>query len=64
METRNAQRYEKLRYWMSSNVKEGWDEVEKLGAIAAYLSLEDFDKYLDSLPECNFGLCEIKESNQ
>lgn len=61
MNDEDAQRYAKLRYWMSSNVKEGWDEVEKLGAIACYLSLDDFDKYLDSLPECNFGLCEIIE---
>lgn len=57
---KNAQRYQKLRHWMSSNVKEGWSEVELLGALAAYMSYSDFDQYLDSLPVCNFGLCEVR----
>lgn len=52
-----AARYRKLRRWMSSNVREGWQEVENLGAVAAWMSWEDFDNYLDSLPECTFGLC-------
>lgn len=54
----DAERYRKLRSWMSSNVKEGWQEVERLGAIAAYVNWDEFDKYLDELPECNVGLCE------
>lgn len=54
---KNADRYEKLRKWMSSNVQEGWNEVERLGAIAAYVCWDEFDAYLDSLPECNVGLC-------
>ena len=57
----NASRYEKLRNWMSSNVNEGWREVKNLGAIAAYQSWDDFDKYLDDLPECNLGLCQKVE---
>lgn len=59
----NEARYEKLRSYMSSNVKEGWVRVEELGAIAAYLSWNDFDQYLDSLPECNVGLCEKANEN-
>lgn len=55
----DAERYRKLRRWMSSNVKEGWNEVVQLGAIAAYLSWDDFDAQLDSLPDCNVGLCEV-----
>lgn len=54
---RDAARYRKLRRWMSSNVPEGWDEVEKLGAIACYMGWPDFDAALDTLPECNVGLC-------
>lgn len=59
----NEARYEKLRRYMSSNVKDGWGKVENLGAIAAYLSWDDFDQYLDSLPECNVGLCEKSNEN-
>lgn len=55
----DGDRYRKLRRWMSSNRKEGWTEVEQLAAIAVYLGWDDFDKALDSLPECNIGLCEI-----
>lgn len=55
----NAQRYEKLRRWMSSNVAEGWDEVVKLGAVGAYVDWNTFDAQLDSLPVCNVGLCEV-----
>lgn len=55
----DAERYHKLRRWMSSNVKEGWNEVEKLGAIGAYLDWDTFDAQLDSLPVCNVGLCEV-----
>jgi hypothetical protein len=54
----DAARYRKLRGWMSSNVKDGWSEVEKLSAIACYLSWDDFDASLDGLPECNVGLME------
>lgn len=55
----DAERYRKLRRWMSSNVKEGWNEVEQLGAIGAYLDWDTFDAQLDSLPDCNVGLCEV-----
>lgn len=57
---KDAERYRKLRHWMSSGVQDGWDEVMKLAAVAQYLSLDDFDKQLDSLPECNVGLCEVQ----
>jgi hypothetical protein len=56
---KDADRYRKLRHWMSSGVQEGWDEVTKLAAVAQYLSWDDFDRQLDSLPECNVGLCEV-----
>jgi hypothetical protein len=55
----DAERYAKLRRWMSSNVREGWTEVERLGALACYTSWDDFDAYLDELPECNVGLCHV-----
>ncbi|RQU14208.1 hypothetical protein DF152_17240 [Burkholderia cenocepacia] len=54
----NAGRYEKLRRWMSSNVAEGWREVENLAAIACYVDWSAFDAALDGLPVCNVGLCE------
>lgn len=54
----DAKRYAKLRNWMSSNVPEGWQEVERLAAVACYVSWEAFDDYLDNLPECNVGMCE------
>lgn len=60
-DTVDAERYRKLRRWMSSNVKEGWEEVEKLGALACYASWDDFDEFLDSLPVCNVGLCFKRE---
>ena len=53
---RNAARYIKLRGWMSSNVEEGWREVEHLGALAAWESWDAFEMHLDSLPPCNVGL--------
>lgn len=56
---RNADRYTKLRRWMSSNVPEGWSKVEQLGAVAAWLSWADFDQMLDDLPECNVGQCAV-----
>lgn len=59
--TTDAERYRKLRRWMSSNVKEGWNEVEQLGAIGAYLDWDTFDAQLDSLPVCNVGLCEVSD---
>ena len=55
----DAERYCKLRRWMSSNVAEGWREVENLAAIACYVDWEHFDKALDALPECNVGLCAV-----
>lgn len=53
----DATRYRKLQRWMSSNVPEGWDEVEKMGAICAYVGWDAMDVYLDELPTCNVGLC-------
>jgi len=52
----NASRYRKLRGWMSSNVQEGWQQVEQLAAIACYVDWDTFDLALDDLPECNVGL--------
>ena len=56
----DAERYRKLRRWMSSGIQVGWDEVAKLGAIATYLGWDDFDAELDRLPVCNIGLCEVQ----
>lgn len=56
---RDAERYRKLRRWMSSNVPEGWSEVEKLAAIACYINWETFDAALDDMPVCNVGLCHV-----
>lgn len=56
-DVRDAARYRKLRRWMSSNVPEGWGEVEKLAAIACHMDWDNFDMALDALPECNVGLC-------
>lgn len=53
---RDGARYRKLRGWMSCNVPEGWREVECLGALAAWVSWDVFDGYLDSLPRCTVGL--------
>lgn len=53
----DAARYYKLRRWMSSNVPEGWTQVEQLAAIACYMSWDDFDSALDALPQCEHGLC-------
>lgn len=58
----DAERYRKLRRWMSSNVAEGWDEVTKLAAIAVYVSWDAFDAELDRLPVCNVGLCEVRDN--
>lgn len=57
----DAERYRKLRRWMSSNVKEGWEEVSRLGAIASYVDWDAFDAYLDELPVCNVGLCHVRQ---
>lgn len=53
----DAGRYRKLQLWMASNVKEGWQEVEKMGGISAWMSCADMDQYLDGLGDCNVGLC-------
>ncbi len=55
-ERKNAARYIKLRGWMSSNVEEGWEQVECLAAISCYIDFEAFDKHLDTMPDCNVGL--------
>lgn len=52
----DAVRYRKLRGWASSNVPEGWKQVERFGSLCAWQSWEDADGYLDSLPWCNVGL--------
>ncbi len=52
----DAERYQKLRGWMSSNVSEGWQQVEQLAAIACYVDWDAFDQTLDSLPTCDVGL--------
>jgi len=52
----NALRYQKLRDWMGSNAKDGWDVVCQLGAVAAWEGYKAMDEYLDALPSCSFGL--------
>lgn len=52
----DAARYRKLRGWMSGNVPESWEEVERIGAVAAWASWDDMDAYLDALPDCTLGL--------
>lgn len=52
----DAERYRRLREWMSTNVQEGWNEVSNLGAIGSYLTRDDFDGYLDGLGKCKVGL--------
>lgn len=56
---RDAERYRKLRAWMSAGVQESWDEVSRLAGVGMYLSWDDFDSELDRLPVCNVGLCEV-----
>lgn len=58
----DAERYRKLRRWMTSNVKEGWSEVEQLAAIGVYMGWDEMDKNLDALPVCNVGLNEIRNA--
>jgi hypothetical protein len=58
----DSARYRKLQRWMASNVPEGWAEVEKLAALAAYIAIDSMDQALDALPECNVGLCEVAPS--
>jgi hypothetical protein len=48
----------KLLGYMASNVKEGWTEVERIGAVASYISHEAALEYLDGLEPCNVGLSE------
>lgn len=57
----DSDRYEKLRRWMTSNVDEGWSEVCNLAAVGCYLGWDEFDKYLDQMPECDLGLCKKGE---
>lgn len=60
-EQRDAIRYRKLQRYMACNVKpKGWEVVETLGGIAAWTSIDEMDKHLDHLPECNVGLCEVE----
>lgn len=59
----DARRYRKLLAWMSSNVPEGWAEVQKVAGVAAYVGWDAADQYIDELPECNVGLCEKRETD-
>jgi hypothetical protein len=52
----DAFRFHKLLGWMSSNVKEGWDQVCMVASVATYVSHPEACEFLDSLPECNVGL--------
>ncbi len=52
----DAARYRKLQGWMSSNVPEGWREVENMAALCAWQDWAAMDAYLDTLGECNVGL--------
>lgn len=45
----DAERYRKLRAGMGYNVKSTWNQVCNLGAIASYVSHEEFDLYLDGI---------------
>jgi hypothetical protein len=54
----DAERYQKLLRWMGSNAPEGWEKVEELGALCAWMGLDAAQEALDSMPECNVGLCE------
>lgn len=45
----NILRYEKLRMLMGLNLKQSWEAVEQLAAVACYTCNDDFDNYLDSL---------------
>lgn len=55
----DAQRYRKLQRYMGSNVKEGWAEVERIGGVCGWVGWDAMDQYLDELPECNVGLCQV-----
>ena len=53
---KDAERYRKLRGWMSSKAKEDWYRVTELSGVFCYVSWEAGDSFLDGLPECNVGL--------
>lgn len=55
----DAERYRKLRRYMGSNVKEGWDIVCQLGGVCSWVGWDAMDQYLDELPECNVGLAQL-----
>lgn len=55
-DAQDAARYRKLRGWMSSNVPKGWQEVERMGALCAWMDWAAMNDYLDGLPECAVGL--------
>lgn len=54
----DALRYRKLQKWMTSNAAQGWEKVSELAALGAWQCLDEMDKALDALPECNVGLWE------
>jgi hypothetical protein len=54
---KDAERYRKLRRWMTSNVAEGWTQVENLASVGCYIGWHEFDAHLDRMPVCNVGLC-------
>jgi hypothetical protein len=52
----DAERFNKLLGWMSSNVADGWNEVCRVSAVATYVSHDEARAYLDDLPQCSVGL--------
>lgn len=49
-DSKDAERYRKLRNAMGFNMESTWNAVCNLAAIACYVNgTEDFDQYLDSL---------------
>ena len=53
---KDAERFRKLRGWMSSKALEDWYRVTELSGVFCYVSWEAGDSFLDGLPECNVGL--------
>lgn len=53
-----AKQLDKLMRYMGSGVSEGWAKIYEIGAVAAWTDIDSALAHLDSLPECNVGLCE------
>lgn len=45
----DAERYRKLRLWMTLNAEPTWNEVCRLAAVGCYMGTDDFDHYLDDM---------------